>query len=49
MAQTNNNNGNNNINKEEEEIKVVLEQTLLRTEEIFVYQIPPMMNAGGHQ
>ena len=28
--------------------KVVLEQTLLRVEETFVYKIPPMATSGGH-
>mmetsp|Transcript_16987 Transcript_16987/g.19637 ORF Transcript_16987/g.19637 Transcript_16987/m.19637 type:complete len:309 (+) Transcript_16987:114-1040(+) len=28
--------------------QVVLEQTLLKTEEVFVYKIPPMMTSGGH-
>ena len=33
----------------EDEIKVVLEQTLLKTDEVFVYRIPPMMTSAGHQ
>jgi hypothetical protein len=32
-----------------DDTKVVLEQTLLKTEELFVYRIPPMMTSGGHQ
>ena len=32
-----------------DDMKVVLEQTLQKTEEVFVYQIPPMMTSGGHQ
>ena len=34
---------------DEDETKVVIEQTLLKTEEVFVYRIPPMMTAGGHK
>jgi len=33
---------------EDDDVKVVLEQTLLKVEEVFVYRIPPMMTSGGH-
>ena len=36
-------------NPDEDDVKVVVEQTLLRTEEVFVYRVPPMMTSGGHQ
>eukprot|EP00560_Eucampia_antarctica_P002326 CAMPEP_0197833024 /NCGR_PEP_ID=MMETSP1437-20131217/17309_1 /TAXON_ID=49252 ORGANISM="Eucampia antarctica, Strain CCMP1452" /NCGR_SAMPLE_ID=MMETSP1437 /ASSEMBLY_ACC=CAM_ASM_001096 /LENGTH=75 /DNA_ID=CAMNT_0043436759 /DNA_START=49 /DNA_END=273 /DNA_ORIENTATION=+ len=32
----------------DEEVHVVLEQTILKDEEVFVYRIPPMMTSGGH-
>ena len=39
-----------NSNKDmDEDVKVVLEQTLLKVDEVFVYRIPPMMTSGGHQ
>uniref|UniRef100_A0A7S4R6D5 NECAP PHear domain-containing protein n=1 Tax=Ditylum brightwellii TaxID=49249 RepID=A0A7S4R6D5_9STRA len=35
---------------EEEDVpKVVLEQTLLNVEEVFIYGIPPMKSSGGHR
>lgn len=44
---------NKNEQKEEEEkvgdVRVVLEQTLLKCDEVFVYRIPPMMTSGGHR
>ena len=33
----------------DDEPKVILEQTLLRVEEAFVYRIPPMMTSSGHR
>lgn len=33
----------------DEDVKVVLEQTLLRVNEVFVYRIPPMKTSGGHR
>lgn len=36
------------ITNEDDDVKVVLEQTLLKVEEVFVYRIPPMMTSGGH-
>lgn len=35
-------------NPDEDDVKVVVEQTLLKTEEVFVYRVPPMMTSGGH-
>jgi len=32
-----------------EEVKVVIEQTLLKVEEVFVYRIPPCRTSGGHR
>jgi len=46
MKQEENNNYNEN---DSDNVKVILEQTLLRTEEVFVYKIPPMASSGGHQ
>lgn len=36
------------MSADEDDVKVVLEQTLLKVEEVFVYRIPPMMTSGGH-
>merc|ERR1719162_2959591 len=33
----------------DEEVKVVIEQTLLKVEEVFVYRIPPCPTSGGHR
>lgn len=35
--------------KDDDDVKIIMEQTLLKAEEIFVYRIPPMMTSGGHQ
>jgi len=35
-------------NSNDDDTKVVLEQTLFKTDEAFVYRIPPMMTSGGH-
>eukprot|EP00559_Dactyliosolen_fragilissimus_P008848 CAMPEP_0184860370 /NCGR_PEP_ID=MMETSP0580-20130426/5268_1 /TAXON_ID=1118495 /ORGANISM="Dactyliosolen fragilissimus" /LENGTH=341 /DNA_ID=CAMNT_0027357447 /DNA_START=63 /DNA_END=1088 /DNA_ORIENTATION=- len=32
----------------EEVVEVVIERTLLKVQEVFVYRIPPMMTSGGH-
>jgi len=34
---------------DDDEIKVVIEQTLLKVEEVFVYRIPPCPTSGGHR
>jgi len=33
----------------EDENKVVLEHKLLRVEEVFVYQVPPLKTSDGHR
>mmetsp|Transcript_27252 Transcript_27252/g.38327 ORF Transcript_27252/g.38327 Transcript_27252/m.38327 type:complete len:293 (-) Transcript_27252:206-1084(-) len=35
--------------KEEDEDRVVLQQRLLKTDEVFVYRIPPMKTSSGHR
>ena len=32
-----------------DECKVVLKQTLLKADEVFIYKIPPMVSSSGHQ
>lgn len=43
--------GDNNNNKEEQESNAssALRQKLMTADEVYVYKIPPLKNAGGHR
>ena len=32
-----------------DDTQIVMEQSYLKTDEVFVYRIPPMMTSGGHR
>jgi len=40
---------NQSLTSSVDEVKVVIEQTLLKVEEVFVYRIPPCPTSGGHR